>query len=700
MATLQKIRNRAGILIAVVIGMALLAFVMGDLFSSGQSMFSRSRTELAEINGRNISIMDFQQRVENLAEIYRLRMGQSALDQSTMENIREQTWNTLVREYVTSSEYKALGLGVSEDETFDMVQGINPHPIVRNLFTDPETGQFNRSFLFQFLRTMDQDPTGQQKAYWLFLEKEIINDRAFTKYTNLIRKGLNVTSLEAGKRAGISNQRVDFSYLVIPYSELADTAVEFSQSDLREYYREHKNEYAQEASRDIEYVIWEVLPSEEDDRNAKQWIENIKDEFKSSDEPGQFVNMNSDVPYDDMNHTYGDLSGEIKDFMFNEATAEDVYGPYFEENAYKLARLVEINYLPDSVRARHILIQPNQQLSMEEAREIADSLKTAIDNGAGFARLARENSMDGSAGDGGDLGWFTEGTMVKSFSDTCFHSAVGEVQIVESRFGVHIVEVLEKSRDVKKIKVAVLVRKVEPSSETYQKIYSRAIRFAGENDTYDKFIEAVENNDLVSRSANGLTEFQKNITGLESPRELIRWAFSAEKHEISPIFEFGDNFVVAALTEVREEGYADFEQVREEIEANVIREKKAEKLAARINRHLSPAESLDELAGKLGRRVQEASDISFSSVSFSGGGIEPEVVAAATALEPELISQPVKGNNGVYVISVNQVDAPETDNIEATRNRLSILRQSRAGYEAFEALKEISGIEDNRARFY
>ena len=323
----------------MIIGMAIFAFVLQDLLSGGQTAFSRSRFEFAEIGGNSVRYEEYASRVEKLAEYYRLRIGQTSLDEQTMESIREQTWQELVREYVTMGEYKELGISVSTDELMDMVQGRNPHPIISSLFSDPQTGILNRTFLVQFIRTMNEDPSGAQKTIWLYLENEIMKDRAFSKYNNLISKGLYVTDLEASNNLQETSRKADISYVLKRYTDYPDSAISYNESDLNRYYRDHEKDYEQEASRDIEYVVFEVLPSEEDDRNAKEWIDRIKAEFETVEDPVSLVGMESDQPFDNINHTEGSLPGPINDFMFSSEPGA-VYGPYEEESSYRLARLV------------------------------------------------------------------------------------------------------------------------------------------------------------------------------------------------------------------------------------------------------------------------------------------------------------------------------------------------------------------------
>ncbi len=593
------------------------------------------------------------------------------------------------------------GISVSTDEMMDMVQGRNPHPVIRSLFSDPQTGILNRTFLVQFIRTMDEDPSGAQKTIWLYLEKEIMKDRAFSKYNNLIRKGLYITNLEAENNSLETGRRMDFRYVVKRFTTISDSAISVTENDLQRYYRDHEKEYTQEATRDLEYVVFEILPSEEDDRLAAEWINKMKGEFETVEDAVSLVGMESDLPFDDLNYTDGTLPEMINDVMFSSPVGT-VYGPYFEESAYRMARLVEIGYLPDSVHARHILLQPDNNTDPAGLVALADSLQDLLTNGVGdFAGLAMLYSTDGSAQAGGDLGWFPEGQMVKPFSDTCFYGETGKIYQVQTQFGIHLIEILAKSRNVKKVKVAYLSRNVEPSSETYQKVYSEAVKFAGLNNSYEKFNTSASEQNLTKRYASDLTASQKTITGLDQPRALIRWAFEAELHDVSEeIFEIGNKYVVGAVTGIREKGIAPLEQVRTQIELEVKKNKKADLISEEFNTSIGSVQNIDELASEMELSVVDANNVNFASVSVPSAGIEPNVIATASVLAPEQLSQPIHGNNGVYVIVVSNVVDPAETELASQKTRMASLRETQANYEAFEALREAANIQDNRAKFF
>ncbi len=707
MSTLERIRNRAGLLVAIVIGMALLAFILGDLFSQGGAALRGDRFEIAEIDGKSVSYKSFRNEVENLVKVNKFSQRKSSLDPETRERIREQVWQTLTREYVMEDEYDELGLGVGQDELWDMVQGENIHPLIKRIFTNPETGQVNTLQIIRFLKQRQQDPSLEN--YWLYLEDQMIKERKFSKFNNLISQSIYIPSQKAKQLASLNSTNVDFNFIVERFSSISDSMVSIDKKDLKDYYQKHEASYKQSASRDIEYVSFDIEPTEEDYTIVKNELENLKSEFLETKNNAEFVNLNSDISFEDDYKKKEELSDSIADFIFN-AEEGGIYGPYLENEYYKFAKLVDTKQLPDSVKARHILIQPDRRSrNVQQARNKADSLMNLIKNGADFAELARKHSADKkSATEGGSVGWFKEGEMVEAFSDTCFFSEIGEVKLVTSpQTGFHIVEVTGKGRKVKKAQVAILARKVDPSSETYNNIYNKASRFAGKHRTYDEFIEGINEEDLTKKVANNIQRNAKQIAGLENARKLIRSAFETKEKEIikskednQPIFEIKDQFVIAFVTEARKDGIAPFDEVKEDIKVKVKENKKAEKLAEKMKNAASQKGSLDAVASELGLQLQTASNITYSSFNIRGAGAEPKLVGAALAMDPNKISAPVKGENGVYLIEVT--NRQENNNISPDmikQREIQGLTRT-ATYEVYNALKEAAKIQDKRYKFY
>ena len=691
-----KIREQSTLLL-LLIGGAMLAFILGDLLNSGGFLLNGSPTEVGEIAGTTIDGRRFQERVDESIANYKNQTGQTSLDAATTNQLREQTWNQMVREFVLGQEFEAVGVRVSKEELYDMVQGNNPHPQVVQAFTNPETGQFDRAQVMNFLKQMEQDE--DIKKRWVAFEKDIAKLRRNEKYNNLIKKGLYITDAEAKSDFVAKNQSASIKYVLKRYQMVADSTIEVSDSDIKKYYNDHKSQYKQDASRDVEFVSFKVNPSQEDFEKVKNWADRLKPEFEKTQNDTLLVNRESDVRFNARWLAGGELGGLIDSLMFEEEKGF-VYGPYLEGQTYRIAKLIGIKMAPDSVNARHILIRPQTQGSYEKAKAAADSLKALIDGGVDFAQLARNNSEDpGSGAQGGDLGWFQEGQMVPSFNDACFDGDKGDLVIVESQFGFHIIEVLDQKGNTEKRAVAFIDRAVEPSTKTFQIKYGEADEFKRSVISLASFDQEVANRGLNKRIASNLKPNDNTIAGLENPRPLIRWAFESEKDDISEVFELGDNFLVGVLTTVREEGYTAIDEIREELEAEVVKEKKASKFIEEFD--AARAGDIQTIANNMNLPVEVQENLSLSSVAIQGLGREPALVGTVSGMEEGDISKAIKGEQGVYVVSVDsKTSIPEQPSITNNKRMLNSSLASRVDFEVFEALKEKAEITDNRSKFF
>ncbi len=705
MATLENIRKR-GPLVAIIIGFAMLAFILGDFLNSGTNLLSGDRFRIAQVDDVSVDYRDYEQRVKNAIEQFKQQYQTSSIDDRQREEIRRQVWEGMIQEIILQKEFDELGLEVSADELFDMVQGRNVDPLIQQIpaFRNPQTGMFDPAMVIYFLKNMDKDPNS--KAAWLNIEEQIKQKRLSSKYINLVIKGLYVTKAQAEAAYKERNYLVDFNYLAKRYSEVSDSSISISDNDLRAYYKEHKNDFKQEASRDIAYVTFDVVPSVNDTAYTLDWIQKAKPEFAAEENIKQYVNFNSDIPFDEKHYKKGEIANfELDSFMFsNEPGA--VFGPYFEDGAYKLARIVEKKEMPDSIGIKHILIQINGQdiPDIERAKVIADSLKSLIEKGANFAELVKNFSSDQTTLDkGGDLGMFAEGQ--RAFGIFPYKEMLDEkmnkVKVVETQYGVHLLVKTSQTELVPKVQVAILVRNIVPSSDTYQSVYAEASKFAGENRNLKDFDKAIQENGLLKKIAPRLTKNETFIAGLTSPREMIRWAFNAELGDVSQVYEFGNRYVVAALTAVREKGTAPFEQVKEEIRFFVAKEKKAEYLKNELAK-LMPTD-LNSAANKLNTTIGEARNVSFSSNQIEGLGFEPVLIADVVSAEKNKVEGPVKGNNGVYLYEVTIItSALNLDKVDLKPeiNKLQSDLQQRAIFQVVNALKESTEIIDERSKFY
>lgn len=690
-----KIREKSTLLL-IMIGGAMLAFILGDLMSSGNFLVSGSQTEVGVVAGEAIEGRDFEERVQQAIENYKAQSGQTSINATTTDQLREQTWSQLLRDIVMEREMDALGIMVTADEIYDMVQGSNPHPQVVQAFTDPNTGRFDNAQVYAFLQRMDEDP--DMKSRWVRFERDIAKMRRNEKYFNLIKKGLYTTSTEAANDFVAKNSPATLRLVVKRYASVADDDIPVSEADIKKYYNANLKKYEQEASRDVEFVTFNVEPSKEDIEKVRVWAERIRTEFENAENDTLFVNRESDVRFNAMWTEKGSLQLDIDSIMFAEKKGY-VHGPYREGRTFRLAKLIGVKMSPDSVKARHILITPNTH--GPQAKAVADSIYDLVKNRkADFATLARTVSEDpGSGAEGGDLGWFTEGQMVPTFNDACFDGKKGDITLVRSQFGFHIIEVLDQKGRSEKRAVAIVQRAIEPSSKTYQMVYGKADEFARGVSSIESFDEMASEKGLNKRMAPNLKENDRVIAGLDQPREVIRWAFGAKKGEVSKVMEMGNVFVVAVLTAVREKGNTPIADIREELEAEVRKEKKAEQFIREFAD--AGASDIQALADRMNLPVEVKENVSFSTTALPGMGREPEVIGAASVLKPNTLSGPIKGQQGVFVVTVDsRAEAPALDSYAANARTMNASLASRVDFEVFEALKKKADVKDNRSRFY
>jgi peptidyl-prolyl cis-trans isomerase D len=680
---------------------ALAAFILGDAFKSGSSIMRGKQMELAEIAGNTVTYPEFQKKVDELSEIYKMNSGKNAVDANTMDQIREQTWQVMVRNLTMKDLYKNLGIAVSSNELFDLVQGKNPHPIIQNIFRDPSTGAINKTALMQFLKYQNSNIGGKEHAYWLFVENQIVEERSFEKYNDLLAKGLYITNEEAKDELQADSRQVNIQYVTKSYASVPDNDVKVSDAELQDYYNKHKDQYKQTDARSIEYVSFLVVPSKADEDKLVKWITEIKPEFASVEDPSAYININSDVPFDPSFFKKEELAPELGEFAFSHNVGE-IYGPYKEKNSWKIAKILKFEELPDSVEARHILIKVNSAQEAAKAAKTIDSLKMLILKGAKFEDLARSNSQDpGSANNGGNLGWFRRGMMVKPFEEAAFFGKAGDLQVINTQFGVHLLQVTNRGKAAPNVQLGIITRSITPSSQTIQATYTQASKFVSNNPDEKQFNDLVKKQGLDKKSLI-VHENDRDIAGIENSRVLIRAAFKTKKGDLimstegSPIFEMNDQFIVALLTGIQKAGVAPFNNVKSNIELAVKRDKKAQLLIEKMN----GKNDLNALASQMGVNVGEANDINFQSYSVPGVGNEPGVIGAASVLDVNKISKPIQGNTGVFVVKVISEKNNSLQDLASEKFKIAASMSYRANTEAFEALRDYAKIVDKRGKFY
>ena len=700
MATLEKIRSKSGLLLAV-IGIAMLAFILGDLLKSTNSGVANDGN-VGQVLGEDVSIQSFQQKVDEGIENWKSQNQQAVLDQTTLAQIRDQIWEQYVRELVMKNQFEELGVAVSDDEWMERISGINVHPEISKIpsFQDPATGQFDRTKVLGYLQQIDQDTTGEALTRWVGFQKYLIDLIKTSKYNSLVGKAMFTTTEEAKIQFHAEMDTAAFNYVVIPFTSINDADVKPTDDELEAYYSIHKAEYEQEASKDVDFVVYTVVPSVEDDAITKEEITKLVVDFEASDDYELMARRNSDNT--NSRFTYN-TKDELQDpnwkDLFN-TTKGTVIGPYLTNpGVYRIAKLAEVAFRSDSVQARHILIKPTQTMSLDSVNTKMTALKLAIESGADFGMLAQQNSEDqGSAIKGGDLGWFQEGVMVDEFNEVCFTSKIGDLSLVTTQFGVHLIQVTKTSKSVKKAKIAYIDRTVEPSTETVNAYYSQAAQFAAKilNDGVS-FDTLIVTDNLAKRSDKKVTPNKPTISGLPNSRELVRWMNTTAKvGSISEVFQFDNSYAVAYLTKEYVKGVPELEDIKEQITALVIKEKKASKISKSIK-----TSDLASIASANDNSVVSGQKTTFANLNLEGIGYEPELVGGIFANKVGAVSSPITGRNGVYVVQVTAIDkATSQADFGVQKLNMQTQASSYANNASYNALKKAADVQDNRVDFY
>jgi len=704
MAVLDKIRSK-GVLLVGAVGLALLAFIVGDFLNSGSSYFNKSKETVAKIVGEDINIKDYTASIDQMTEVYKIETGKSELNEEMMTQLRASVWESMVNEKILNAEAKKLGLAVSKEELSDRCIGNNIHPLIQQRRTFAgENGQFSRPLLVQFLNSLEQAPANEEmkqqlakaKSYWMFWEKTVKNSILQEKYTALISKAVVANSLDAKMSYQDRKTSVDVAYVVQPYYSVSDSAVTVSKSEIKDRYNKQKEQYKQDANCSINYVAFEIKPLKEDYKEAEAWINKLSTEFKTTDDVVGLVNSNSDVMYNGQNYSLATVPANLKAFAFSGKTG-DIVGPMFVNDTYTMARIMQSGIQQsDSVKLRHIFL-------VEKDAAKADSLVAAIRAGGDFAAMAKQYSaVKQTAANGGEIGWIQEGVpgMDKEMSAAAFSKATNEVFTLKNPQGVQIMQVMEKTPARSKVKLAILERKVTPGNKSYSKIYNDAKQFAADM-TSDKFDKVAKEKGYIVRPATDIMKSADRIGDIAQSRKIVQWAFKSDKDDVSDVFDCGTTFVVAVTTELNKKGYRSVEKVSEQLKAEIIKDKKAELMIKNLTAQLAKTPTLEGLAGSLGDSLKVATGVNFAAYQFGLAGMEPAVIGKSSVVALNKVSAPIKGNAGVFVIRTsNKQVNPQPFDAKMEKMQLNGRMSYALPYMIIQDLKDKADIVDNRINFF
>lgn len=700
MAAIGTIRKYSGIAVGAIF-ISILAFIISDAFQSNSIFFGRNKMIVGIIDGEKISYQDFLSRFDIEVDKYMKQTQATSIDEPTRDQLRERLWNKFQDEIIYESEYKSCGLAFSPEELSYTVSGPDPHPAVQSFFKNPKTQQFDRNLLVNFLKNMDQYP--EYKEIWLDFEDELAKESIKQKYFDLIKSGFYLTSLEAKDIYFAKNKFASFNYVMLPLRDIPDSIVEPTESELEKYYKKHNKKYTIEESRTVDFVFFDVFPTREDSMMLFRQLEQLKKEFKATQKDSLFVNVHSDEAFDTQYRKPGFYPAAFDNFFFTSDKKDTIIGPVFDKGYYKIGKLVDkktdtITYY----RVSHILIKPKRATNkdtleaMTRARELLAEAKVTD-----FSELAMRYSEDkGSAIRGGDLEWFKDGDMVKPFMNAVKKMKKGDMTVVKSEFGAHLIKCTHNPNNTV-IKVAIVSKRIEPSTSTYQTIYSKAVKFRGKIRKPEDFENAAREMELNKMNAPEIKPNDHDIPGLPNAKVVVSWAYREKKGAISDVLDVDNRYVVAVLTEVYEKGIAPFEKVKEQIRAEVLKEKKQKHLLEKFNNVQNSAKTIEDIARALGKGVEKVTNASFEMPFITGLGEEKFLMGYVFGSEKGKLSKPIAGENAVYqfiLIGFSDVQEPK-DLSDIKKDKISNM-QSMSQYMAMEALKELADIKDLRYRFF
>ena len=720
MAILSKIRDRSMFLILIV-GLALFAFVIDP--SSIQQFFSSSKINaIGQVNGEDIDREEFAQEVE----AYRSQSGGRVTQMQAVNAI----WNSMVSEKIFKTQLEKAGIVVGEKDIWDAMVAL---PEIQNspLFKN-EAGLFDEEKLKEYIANLKDDAQGGNSAAWLNwleTEKRIKLSLERNAYTTLVASGLGA-SLEEGKREYLlNNTNIDAQFVYIPYTTVADSLISIKKSEIQKYINENPVKFKSEPTRSLQYVRFNIEPSEADETEVKNEVEgfiNDREEYsnaakstvkivglKNATNYEAFLNDNkSDLSFDSGYKFKSQLPSEVSEEIFN-ASEGDVVGPYKDNGYYKISKVVEVIQLPDSVKSSHIIVpyagatRSTSTKTKEEAKKTADSIYALVrNNKAKFTEIADEINTDGTKGKGGDIGWIRKNqafspSFDKSFADYIYKNKKGSVGVVESAFGYHVISIDDQTKPEKAVQLATFARVIEASEETENTIFEKAETLASKLSEGLGLDELAKENEYKIQSAFNLKALDENIPGISNQRQIVTWAFNAEREigdskrfDIDVVGKRGYAVVVLTGKTEKDSDEVTTEQINK-VRPILINQKKAAIISEKIK-----GDSLEEIAKNNNTNVRTASSVNLGSPLLPGVGNEPAVIGAMSAFKLGEISDVVEGQKGVFVFKVDKRDTPvELDNYDTFRNKVLTLLKGRQ-YQLYKVLEETADITDNRSKFF
>ncbi|MFV0329258.1 MAG: peptidylprolyl isomerase [Dysgonomonas sp.] len=705
MAALQKIRSKSGLLIGI-IAVGLLAFVFP--WSELSSFINKSKDKAFTVNGEVITTKQYADRIAQWEHFQKVMSGQNSLDEAASSQIREMVYQQMVKEIMLDEQADKLGLSVTSEELNDMVVGANVAPVLFQIpfFINPQTGQFDKAYLNQFIQSISQDEAGlseNQKAeiqarreIWAFIQNMIKYQRLEEKYSSLVAGSVLPSATEVKSSFEDSKVQANISYVVQRYSAIPDSAVDVSDKDVKALYDKRKNNFKLDSElRKISYFVKDVVPSDEDYAAVEKEINGIYEKFVTTDNPGLLVNEYSSNQFADAFIAVASLPADMKSFV-QTASIGEVKQPERTEQSYVMYKLMDRTTAADSVKLQLI---PFQGLDQATATHIADSLMTVMKGGKDFTTLANE-LMPGS--NGGEIGWATEMSLIGTGADVvkeCFTAAKGDVFTLTINGQTQLIRVQDKTNPVSKVKIAVIQMPVIISDKTQNSIDNELNQFVAENGNMENFdnVALTKGYNIISNAV--ISPSEMSLGQVSGTRQVISWAFNNKVGTVKKFDNLTNKRVVAIIKNSIEGDYMPVSEVSPMLKAELINEKKAEKMIADLkSKNLT---SLQAYAEAVTGRVDTVSFVTFQTNNISGVGYEPILNVYAKHGQVNKLEQPMKGKAGVYVLDVTS----KTDNTN-TFDEAQAKQMIRQGNfyqlmsQAVFVLQEKMNVKDNRVTFW
>lgn len=677
MLSLNSLRTKFGVLLSIIIGGALLAFILSLKTEMG---FSGNDPEVGELAGDEIHYSEFLAAYEDV----KAQMGGDNFDYDQSSQAVAMAWQSLLTDRVFVPGYEKLGLVVTPAERKAMLLGELPSGVYGSVFADPRTGAYDVAAVANFLAQAEGNP--EMQRIWNLIDKQARIERSTNKYMDLVRGGAYANALTVNKGLAASNNTYNGHFVACKYSSVADSLVNVSNREIKKYYNNHKSKYEQTPYRSVKYAHFEVEATDADKKAIEEQAKKAGAEFAKAADLKAYVREEAHAS---LANTYV----SAKSLSADEAKAlraGKVYGPELQGDEWYASRVAEVRNVADSLELQHIVVSYLDH-------KLADSLYAAVRKpGTDFAAAASQHSISESAAEGGLLGKVAYSDLPLELADVFVNVRKGSIVKVESGNAIQIFKVVSTGANTRHYRLATQTYPVEASQETQRAIHKEASFFAvNAKGSVEKFDEALKGLTIGSSLMN-VEQGSRNVPGLPNSLEVVRWANDAKVGEVSDLIKLEDGYVVAVVTAIDNSEYKPLDKVSSQIKNALLREKKAALLKEKMQ-----GATLEEIAANAGSKVEEFKDAKSSAYYVQGLGVEPRVIGAlATATATGELLPLVEGNSGVFAVVVDEIAAAENQTVEAERVKAQADAEGQAARRAMWAVQENAEVVDNTVSFF